>query len=101
MRVINGLDVRYKRRCHGMYAIPRNITEPLVSFDFLCIVRVYTTACVVLFSPRTRDMIFIFIPLGAQSMLPLWDYVSSFGENKDHAGRCVYPDDAEEIKAHK
>lgn len=60
-----------------MYAIPRNITEPLVSFDFLGIVRVYTTACVVLISPRTRDMILILITLGAESMLPLLDYVSN------------------------
>lgn len=29
------------------------------------------------------------------------DHVSTSRRNQDHAGRCVFPDDAEDIKAHK
>lgn len=59
-----------------MYAIPLNISEPLMGFNLFSIIRVYTTTCMVLVATGTGCMIFTLIASGAKPVILLLDYAS-------------------------
>lgn len=60
-----------------MDSVPRNVTEPFMSFDILGVVIIYAATGMVLATAGARGMIFRSIPLRAKPMVFFLYYVSN------------------------